>query len=62
MAGRTGLYWRDAVPLRSSRLSYDRRAADRLWELSELMVAQALARADADHHGEGLEETDRRKA
>lgn len=46
LGGRTGLYWRDATPLRSSRLSYSRRAASRLWELSEQMVAQALAKAD----------------
>ena len=41
-AGRTGLYWRDAVPLRSSRRSYDAAAARRLWELSEAMVEKAL--------------------
>ena len=41
-AGRTGLYWRDAIPLRSSRRSYDAAAACRLWELSEAMVEQAL--------------------
>jgi len=41
-AGRTGLYWRDAVPLRSSRRSYDAAAAERLWELSETIVEGAL--------------------
>jgi len=41
-AGRTGLYWRDAVPLRSSRRSYDAAAARRLWDLSEAMVEKAL--------------------
>jgi len=41
-AGRTGLYWRDAVPLRSSRRSYDEAAAKRLWELSEAMIGGAL--------------------
>lgn len=41
-AGRTGLYWRDAVPLRSSRRSYDAAAARRLWELSEAIVEKAL--------------------
>ena len=41
-AGRTGLYWRNAVPLRSSRRSYDAAAARRLWELSEAMVEKAL--------------------
>ena len=41
-AGRTGLYWRDAVPLRSSRRSYDEAAAKRLWELSETMIGKAL--------------------
>ena len=45
-AGRTGLYWRDAVPLRSSRRSCDEAAAKRLWELSEAMIGEAL-RADA---------------
>jgi NAD(P)-dependent dehydrogenase (short-subunit alcohol dehydrogenase family) len=41
-AGRTGLYWRDAAPLRSSRRSYDAAAASRLWELSEAMIEKAL--------------------
>lgn len=45
MEGRTGLYWRDAVPLRSSQRSYDAQAALRLWAMSERMVAEALSRA-----------------
>lgn len=43
-AGMTGQYWRDAKPLRSSRLSYDEEAAYRLWSLSEEMIARVLAR------------------
>lgn len=42
-AGRTGLYWRDAAPLRSSRRSYDEAAAKRLWQLSETMIGEALS-------------------
>ena len=48
-AGRTGLYWRDAVPLPSSRRSYDAAAAERLWELSEAMIEKALRGRAANH-------------
>jgi len=42
--GRTGLYWRDAVPIPSSRRSYSEADAKRLWALSERLIARALGR------------------
>jgi len=44
-AGKTGHYWLDAVPITSSRRSYDETAAARLWALSESLIALALERA-----------------
>lgn len=34
-SGRSGLYWKEGIPLSSSPRSYDTAAAERLWELSE---------------------------
>jgi NAD(P)-dependent dehydrogenase (short-subunit alcohol dehydrogenase family) len=39
--GRSGLYWKDGSPLPSSKRSYDRTAAERLWELSEQLCGLA---------------------
>ena len=39
----SGLYWKAGKPVASSRLSYREKDAKRLWELSEALVAGALA-------------------
>lgn len=44
-AGKSGLYWAGGEPIRSSRRSYDRNAARRLWELSEQLSGLRLSGA-----------------
>ncbi len=44
LAGKTGLYWRDRTELEPSRRAMDSGDADRLWSLSEAMVAKALGK------------------
>ena len=45
--GRTGLYWKDGVPQRSSRRSYREEDAKRLWAMSERIAARALAQTSS---------------
>jgi len=47
-ARRTGLYWKNGEPKRSSRRSYDVEAARRLWALSEKLVERALTGENAE--------------
>ncbi len=43
VAGRTGLYWKGREPIASSRRAGDEEAGHRLWDLSEGIIAEALA-------------------
>ncbi len=49
LKGKTGLYWRDRAELTPSLRAQNHADADRLWSLSEAMVARALGQKEGAH-------------